>query len=416
MASKTKLLLIACSGGGTADLTQKIYQILKEDYNLGEELELLLSQRRKEVDPESAKGYRSPLITDHFADSEVQADIGKNELKDVIRGKHIALVEHLLTPVRKVNPDSGNPQTVSVNDHIMNVRGLLNVFSEVDTLQHTLIAPYFTYVRSHSVEKYRERGLHQFDSLRLTIKDYSKDGLNTIITIDPHSEKAAQIAGEMNMDFHGINPFHSGRTLNPYKLGFNGEKAKEMLPRLRPFHERLMRLKEEFKEHIYIVSIDDGTEARTENFAERFFSDLEPLEAYARIAYLSKDRVTYDESVTKFKDFSQIDEACVDPEGVYIIIDDMVSSLGSAAKAAKILKSGKTPKKRGAKRVETWTSHAVTMPSQYEKANDRAYVDKVACLDTVPQPPEFNVEFIPASADLLAAELYKAHHKLKAGR
>ena len=61
-------------------------------------------------------------------------------------------------------------------------------------------------------------------------------------------------------------------------------------------------------------------------------------------------------------------------------------------------------------------SHAVTMLSQHQKANDRTCIDAVVCLDTVPQHSDLNVEYINASAHLLAAELYKAHHKLVASR
>ncbi len=88
----------------------------------------------------------------------------------------------------------------------------------------------------------------------------------------------------------------------------------------------------------------------------------------------------------------------------------MYSSGGTGIKAAKLFKE------LGAKRVEVWTSHAVTMPTSYTKSNDRGYVDKVVCLDTVPQNPELDVEYIKASADLLAAEVYKAHQKLVASR
>jgi len=49
-------------------------------------------------------------------------------------------------------------------------------------------------------------------------------------------------------------------------------------------------------------------------------------------------------------------------------------------------------------------------------ANDRSVIDKVVCLNTVPQLPELKVEYIPASANLLAAEVYKVHRKLAESR
>ena len=164
MASQTKLLLIACSGDETAKLTEDISTTLREDYGLEGQVEVLLSQRRAEVDKDTPKAHRHPLVADYFPDAEVQVNIGANELKDVIRGKHVALVEHLLTPCRRVTPE--DPQCVSVNDHVSTVRGFLDVISNVETLQRTLVAPYLAYVRSHSVEKYRKKGFFQFDSLR----------------------------------------------------------------------------------------------------------------------------------------------------------------------------------------------------------------------------------------------------------
>ncbi len=396
MASKTKLLVVPCSGGETSVLAQNIVKILRTDFNLENQVELLSSIRREEVEKGTVKGHRHPLVIDYFPDQEVQVDIGRNDLKDVIQGKHVALVEHHLTVNREV----------TVNDHCMAVRGVLNVINNVETAKRTLVAPYLTYIRSHSIEKYKTQGFYQFDSLRLTLEDYHRGGLNAILTSDPHSEKAAQIAEEMEMDFHSINPFQSGRAINPYKLGLSGKKAKKLVAQLRPFQERFFKLKKENRDHLYVVSVDDGTEKRAENFVERAFPELPVEEVYAKLVYMDKSRISYDNSTTKFKEFSQIKAHNIDHEGNFIIIDDMYASGGTSTQVGGILKEG------GAKWVEVWTSHPVTMIPQYEKANRRDSIDKVVCLDTVPQKPELNIETIAASQHLLAAELYKAHQRL----
>ena len=408
MSSQTKLLLIPCSGEETTDLASSIFKILKEDYGLDNQVELLSSQRRKDIDKDMPKVHRHPLVADYFADGEVQVDIGGNELKDVIRGKHIALIEHLLTPVRKMHLE--DEQRVSVNDHIMAVRGFLDVVSNVDTLQRTLACPYLAYVRSHSIEKYRKQSFFQFDSLKRMLIDFQKGGLDVLVTIDPHSIKASQIAEELNMDFHAANPFQSGRAINPYKLGLTGEKAKDVPKKLRPFQERFTQLKGQYAPHLYIISVDDGTEHRAENFVERAFLKSPPEEVYQRLAYLGKERVSYDRTNSTFKAFSHINERNIDPEGIYIIIDDMFASGGTGMAAAGLFRAA------GAKRVEVWTSHAVTMPAQHARANERTHIDKVVCLDTIPQHSLLDLEYIPASADLLAAELYKAHQRLVASR
>ena len=405
MSSQTKLLLIPCSGEETVTLATKIHDVLRQDYHLEHQVELLYSQLRDKVPKEVPKAHRHPLVGDYFPDAEIQVDIGANELKDVVRGKHVVLIEHLLTPYRK----SSTGESVSINDHHMTVRGFLEVTKNVDTLHRTLAAPYLTYVRSHSVEKYKKSGFFQFDSLRTTLIDYQKGGLNSLIAIDPHSMLSAQIAEELGIDFHAINPFQSGRAINPFKLGLSGSKAHSILKRLRPFQERFAQMRKQ-NQHLYLVSVDDGTEHRVENFTERAYGRLSPEKAYARLAYHGKERVSYDHSPVWFKPFSPIQESSIDKEGTFIIIDDMFASGGTAQRVAEIYK------KQGAKRVEVWTSHAVTMPAQHLKANDRSYIDQVVCLDTVPQHPDLKIDFISASADLLAAELYKTHQKLVASR
>ncbi|MEK6846497.1 MAG: phosphoribosyltransferase family protein [Nanoarchaeota archaeon] len=411
MLNRTKMLLVPCSGEETLELSRDIEKILHQDYGL--EVESLESIRRCQVGKDTPKDHLHPLVSDYFPDVEVQVDIGRNSLKDIIRGKHVVLVEHLLTPKRLVSPD--DTQRVSVNDHLMTIRGFLDVISKAESKdekipQITLAVPYLSYVRSHSIEKYEKRGFFQLDSLRKTLDDYRADGLGALVTIDPHSEKAAQIAGELGLDFHIINPFQSARAINPAKLGLSGKKAKEMIRRIRPFQERFNQLKPLNKEHLYVVSVDDGTEKRAENFVERAFPELSPEDVYSLMAYFDKDRVSYEQASTKFKPFSQVNENSFDKEGTYVIIDDMFSSGGTANKVAKILKG------QGAKKVEVWTSHAVTMPAQYGKANDRTYIDEVVCLDTVAQHSDLKISYLKASADLLASELYKTHHRLITSR
>jgi len=244
------------------------------------------------------------------------------------------------------------------------------------------------------------------------IHDFQRGGLSAMLAIDPHSIKAAQEAEDAGIDFHAINPFQSSRGINPYKLGLSGERAKEVLRRCRPYQERCKKLKRENNGHLYVVVVDEGTEKRCENFVERAFPELEPEEFYGLLLYFSSDRVSYDDKTTLEQPFSQIQQDSIDPQGTYVIIDDMAASLGTAnGKAQWIKKCGGENV-----RVELWTSHAVTMPQQHDKANERSYIDKVVCLDTVPQHPNLNIEYINASADLLSSGLYKIHQKLVSSR
>ncbi len=410
MASKTKLLLVPCSGEKTSDLAKDVTRILRSDYGLHDKVELLTSLRRTEIEKGTPKNHQHELVSDYFPDVEAQVDIGRNQLYDIVRGSHVALVEHMLTPHRFVT--EGQPQCISVNDHLMTIRGFLDVLKNTDTLQRTLLVPYLTYVRSHSIDKYKKNGFFQFDSLRTTMADLQRGKLNTLITIDPHAKEAAQLAEDLGMDFHSINPFHSARAINPYKLGISGEKSKDVRKKLRPFQERFAKLREENQGKVYVIVVDGGTESRCENFIERACPDLTPEEFYALLVNFDKSRNSYDTSKTTIKSFSPINRSNMDREGTYIIIDDMAVSLGTANGAAKIVKNGT----EGHSRVELWTSHAVTMPIQHDKANNSKYIDQVVCLDTIPQHTDLNYEYINASAHLLASGLYKAHQKLVASR
>jgi len=416
LVSKAKLLLIPCSGEETAELAKDIADVLRVDLNLGDQVEILFSHIADDIEKGTPKDNRHPLVCDFFADSEAQVDIGRNDLKDVIRGRDVFLVEHLLTPDRRIFENSD--QTVHVNDHIALARGILDVINNptnnVEPLQTTLIAPYITYVRSHSVDWYTEQGFYQANTLQGFIRDFVSSGLNRLITIDPHSERVAEIAQKNGLNYHPVNPFQSGRSINPYKLGLSSNAARKVMNNLRPFHDRFIKLREELKEedkeHLYVVSVDDGTEKRVENFAERCFQDLPPEEVYQRVIYFDKKRESYDGTKSKIKHFSQINENNIDKQGTYIIIDDMYASGGTAQKIAEYLK------RNGAKRVEVWTSHAVTMPQQYEKGNNREYIDRLVCLDTIPHGSKLNAEYVKASAYLLAAEVYKAHQKMMSSR
>ena len=410
MASKTKLLIIPCSGEKTIELAKNVTRILREDYDLEDKVEMLTSLRRSQVEKGTPKNHQHELVSDYFPDVEAQVDLGRNQLYDVIRGKHVALVEHMLTPHRFVV--EGQPQCISVNDHLMTIRGYLDVINNTDTLQRSLLVPYLSYVRSHSIDKYKKKGFYQFDSLKTMMGDLQRGKLSTLITIDPHAKEASQIAESLGMDFHSINPFHSARAINPYKLGLSGDKAKDVRKNLRPFQERFSKLREENKDGLYVVVVDSGTESRCENFIERACPDLNPEEFFSLLVNFDKSRFTYEGTKTIIKSFSPINRNNMNPEGTYIIIDDMAVSLGTANGAAKIVKKATN----GKARIELWTSHAVTMPIQHQKANDRTYIDQVVCLDTVPQHTDLNFEYINASAHLLASGLYKAHQKLVASR
>jgi phosphoribosylpyrophosphate synthetase len=394
MAQDLARLLIVPGLKDSHQLAQRIHEILRDDYRMGEGVEILVSKKRSEVSSSDAKGQNSPLVVDFFPDMEVEVDIGRLDLERIVQDRHVAIVQYLYNPI----------QEGSVNDRVNLVLGMLDTLGKISGPHKSLVTPYTTYLRAHSIEKYERKGFLQFDSLTRMLEGYQRHGLKTMISIDPHSDKVKEVARDMGMMYRGMNPFRSARGINPAKLGFSGNNGKDVMARLRPFLERFTKMKKS-NPNMYVVSVDSGVEGRAEYFVDRAFSELE--DPYSRLVYFDKDRRSYDNSLANFKPFSRIKANNIDPNGTYIIMDDMFASGTTAFKDAKILKEN------GAKRVEVWTSHAVTSHRQVTKASTVIeFIDKIVCLDTVPQTPKLDIEYIPASAHLLAAELYKSHEAL----
>lgn len=395
---QTKLLIL--SGlADSRDLATKIRNILRDDYKMGNSVEMLRAKQNGDVPRGTLKNHLAPLVIDFFPDKEAQVDVGRNQLKDIISGKHVAIVQYLYNPT----------SDISLNDRLINTIGILDVLKKGEVHHKTLVSPYTTYLRSHSIEKYENQGFFQFDSLTFIVNNLFRYGdLDTMISIDPHSEKikdlVLEVKGERN--YQAINPFQSTRSINPAKLGLTSKvEIERVMPNLRPFHERFKRLKEKYGEKIYFVSADNGTESRVENFTNRAYNELE--NPYIKMLYFDKHRQSYVTSTTKLKHFS---ESNIDAEGAYIIIDDMFASGGTADKVASMIKE------KGAKYVEGWFSHMVTAEKQIEKAKKIRSIDNIVCLNTITQDTRLQADHLEVSEHLLAAELYKAHENFLSRR
>lgn len=125
---------------------------------------------------------------------------------------------------------------------------------------------------------------------------------------------------------------------------------------------------------------------------------------------MGKSKGTMGEPTSSIKSFSIVGEDNIDKDARYIMIDDIVSSGGSAEKVAKKLKE------KGVKQVELWCSHAVA--PEREKIENLEYLDKIISLDTIlhENPEGMNITYLNASAHLLAAEIFKSHMKLEEER
>ncbi|MBW2965273.1 ribose-phosphate pyrophosphokinase-like domain-containing protein [Candidatus Woesearchaeota archaeon] len=396
---QSRLLLIPGTGD-SPDLAERIQGILSETYGMGNSVEVHAPLRPGDVEKGTPKAHTYPLVVGSFNDGETRVDCGRNDLMDRIRGKHVAIVKYMFTPKR---------EGISINDHIMEVRGLLGLFSNTDILQATLVAPYLPYLRSHSIEKYRKKGFFQFDSLKHMLNDFDHDGLGAIVCIDPHSDKLMELASQYGMRTPVVNPFESSIFVNPAKLGLNGNQAADVLKKLQPWIEYFREVSTQYK-NLYVVSADDGAETRVERFLVYCKMFVQQELGWQNIGYRDKFRATIEKAIATFKPFSLVNLSNVDPDGIYIVPDDMFDSGGTCDDIAKSLKDA------GAKRVEAWITHPLA-PDR-EKVKGLSYIDKIVALDTIlhHNPEELNIHYIRASADLLAAQLYKEHMRLEADR
>ncbi|MBS3134908.1 ribose-phosphate pyrophosphokinase [Candidatus Woesearchaeota archaeon] len=397
MQKKPQSRLLLVSGtGDSPKLAESIYRELRDSYQMRDSVQILTPRRPDKVDVNIIKNRTYPLVVGMFQDSETRVDVGRNELLDEIRGKHIAIIKYMYTPKRFPH--------MHVNDHMQEVKALLDVIKHTDTLKRTLVAPYLPYLRSHSNEKYEKRGFYQYDSLTDMVESFSRKGLDGIICIDPHSDKIVEKGREYSINVNVIDPFQSSSHINPYKLGLNST-AEKVLLQLQPFLEHFIRKKEELKDKKFVfISLDGGTERRTEQFL------INGGLGWDDIMYMVKLRDSLGKPIFSIKGFSKINESSLDKNSVYILPDDIIDSGGSAEGVARLLKS------KGVKQVELWCTHAV-VPDR-KKIEDLTQLDKILTLDTIlhENPEEIHIEYLNASSHLLAAEIFKAHMRLEEER
>lgn len=391
---QSKLVLVSGTGD-SPKLARNIYTELRDTYNMGDSVSLFVPKKPNEVNKNLVKNRTYPAVLGSYTDRETRGDGGSNILLDKIRGNHAVIVKYMYTPKRE--PD------MHINDHIMEVKALLDVFKHTDTLRKTLAVPYLTYLRSHSIEKYEKKKFYQFDALTDMVESFKFKGLEGIICIDPHSDKIIEKGREFNIEVNTINPFSSTRYTDPSKLGLN-DNSEKVLSKLRPFLERFKKIKEskEYKNIKFIFpSLDENAEKRVREFiidSELFWDSM---------AYMNKTRNTLGKPIFQIKSFSKINEGSKIKDAVCIGLDDMVDSGGTSDGGFEYLKN-----KEFMKHSELWVSHPLIPDRKKVKALKN--IDKIVALDTIihKNPEEIKLEYIKCSHHLLAAEIFKAHMKL----
>jgi ribose-phosphate pyrophosphokinase len=215
------------------------------------------------------------------------------EIKENVRGAEVFVIQSLCRA-----PNGG-----SVNDSLMELLLMMDALSRASANRITAIVPYYGYAKQDKKTKGREP-----ISAKLVANLIEKAGAKRLVTLDLH---AAQIQGFFDLP---VDNLVATPTLASY-----------------------LKSQGLFGERIVVVSPDAGGVPRAENFAKRLRSD---------VAIVFKRRPE--------PDVSEVTTIVGDVKGkVAVVVDDMISTGGTLAKAAEALI------KRGATQVYTCATHGI---------------------------------------------------------
>jgi ribose-phosphate pyrophosphokinase len=230
-----------------------------------------------------------------------------------------------------------NGQTV--NDSLMELLLMMDALSRASAYRITAVVPYYGYAKQDKKTKGREP-----ISAKLVANLMATSGAKRLVTLDLH---AAQIQGFFDIP---VDNLEATPTLCSYlkTQKLEGEK-------------------------VVVVSPDAGGVARAEKFAKRLNSN---------VAIVFKRRPE--------PDVSEVTEIVGDVAGkVAVVVDDMISTGGTLAKAAEALI------KRGAISVVTCATHGIFAGDAIAVLNDSP-IEKVIVTNTLPNDeaalgPKFKV-------------------------
>jgi ribose-phosphate pyrophosphokinase len=215
------------------------------------------------------------------------------EIKENVRGAEVFVLQSIC------RAPNGN----SVNDSLIELLLMMDALTRASAYRITAIVPYYGYAKQDKKTKGREP-----ISAKLVANLIEKAGTKRLVTLDLH---AAQIQGFFDLP---VDNLVAAPTLCSYlkAQGLEGDK-------------------------IVVVSPDAGGVPRAENFAKRLRSD---------VAIVFKRRPE--------PDVSEVTTIVGDVNGkIAVVVDDMISTGGTLAKAAEALI------KRGATKVVTCASHGI---------------------------------------------------------
>jgi len=251
------------------------------------------------------------------------------EIKENVRGAEVFVIQSLCR----------SPGGNSVNDSLMELLLMIDALSRASAYRITAVVPYYGYAKQDKKTKGREP-----ISAKLVANLIEKAGAKRLVTLDLH---AAQIQGFFDLP---VDNLVAAPTLCSYlkTQGLEGQ-------------------------NIVVVSPDAGGVPRAENFAKRLHTD---------VAIVFKRRPE--------PDVSEVTTIVGDVSGkVAVVVDDMISTGGTLAKAAEALI------KRGATRVVTCATHGI-FAGDAVRVLAESPIEKIIVTNTLPNAeasmgPKFKV-------------------------
>jgi ribose-phosphate pyrophosphokinase len=243
------------------------------------------------------------------------------EIRENVRGAEVFVMQSICRA----------PNGQTVNDSLMELLLMIDALNRASAYRITAVVPYYGYAKQDKKTKGREP-----ISAKLVANLIESAGAKRLVTLDLH---AAQIQGFFDIP---VDNLEATPTLCSYlkQQGFTGNK-------------------------IVVVSPDAGGVARAEKFAKRLNSTL---------AIVFKRRPE--------PDVSEVTEIVGDVDGrVAIVVDDMISTGGTLAKAAEALIQ------RGATKVYTCATHGIFAGDAARVLNESP-IEKVIVTNTLPNVEE----------------------------
>ena len=245
-----------------------------------------------------------------------------------------------------------------VNAHLMELLIYIDTLKRASAGQITAVIPYFGYARQDRKDEGRTP-----ITAKLVANLITAAGANRVLAMDLH---AAQIQGFFDIPVDHLNAA-------PVLLGYF-EKLRDQSPR-----------------EIIMASPDVGNVKMAAGFANKLGLD---------IAIIDKRR----------KSGTEVDAANLigDVNGKDVfMIDDMISTAGTVANAAKMLKNN------GAQTITVGCTHAVLVGIAMERINE-APIDKLVVTDTIPDGDRCNTIrdklVVLSVADLIGEAIHRIHH------